>query len=193
MRIQRHSRRTFSPVLKSTATLGSCHMLGHRMAAVGAELPALRGAWFGPGVWLMSCYVHLAPPPTRMTRCVALHSVMPCHVVAPSSIALEQHMLAIGNERAAPITQDFKFSIGEFGKPLLDTQGLPRRIREFDFNITHTDGLVGVAVAAGAKVGIDCERVDRQLSGRARAERIARRMFSEEEQQELLRALPVVP
>lgn len=87
--------------------------------------------------------------------------------------------------------QDFKFQIGEHGKPMLDTKGLPRRIREFDFNITHTDGLIGLAVAAGAKVGIDCERIDRTL--RSRAERIAGKMFSEAEQQELLRALPVSP
>ena len=83
--------------------------------------------------------------------------------------------------------QDFKFQIGEHGKPMLDTKGLPRRIREFDFNITHTDGLIGLAVAAGAKVGIDCERIDRRLT--LRAERLAGKMFSEAEQQELLRAL----
>lgn len=80
--------------------------------------------------------------------------------------------------------QDFKFQVGEYGKPMLDTEGLPKRIREFDFNITHTDGLIGLAVAAGAKVGIDCERIDRSL--RMRAEKIAGKMFSAEEQQELL-------
>eukprot|EP00892_Ulva_mutabilis_P003909 jgi/Ulvmu1/1890/UM012_0047.1 len=79
---------------------------------------------------------------------------------------------------------DFKFQVGEFGKPMLVTDGLPKRIREFDFNITHTDGLIGLAVAAGAKVGIDCERIDRTL--RSQVEKIAGKMFSAEEQEELL-------
>lgn len=114
-----------------------------------------------------------------------------CQRTCTCSLAFAEQVPRASEELAVPRIkfvqpmQDFKFQVGEHGKPMLDTEGLPKRIRDFDFNITHTDGLIGLAVAAGAKVGIDCERIDRTL--RSQAERIAGKMFSVEEQQELLR------
>jgi phosphopantetheinyl transferase len=79
--------------------------------------------------------------------------------------------------------QDFKFRPGKHGKPLLVTEGLPRRVRDYDFNLTNTKGLIGLAVAAGARVGIDCERLDRSFT--FAVEKIAKRMYSPEERDEL--------
>lgn len=67
----------------------------------------------------------------------------------------------------------------EHGKPELDCQKLPKRARFLDFNLTDTPGLQAVAVAAGVKIGIDCERIDRAV--RFAPERIARKMFSSTE------------
>lgn len=79
--------------------------------------------------------------------------------------------------------QDFKFRPGKHGKPLLVTDGLPRRVRDYDFNLTNTRGLIGLAVAAGARVGIDCERLDRNFT--YAVGKIATRMYSSEEREEL--------
>lgn len=78
---------------------------------------------------------------------------------------------------------DFKFRPGKHGKPLLVTDGLPRRVRDYDFNLTNTRGLIGLAVAAGARVGIDCERLDRKFT--YTVEKIAARMYSSAEREEL--------
>lgn len=63
------------------------------------------------------------------------------------------------------------------------TDGLPRRVRDYDFNLTNTRGLIGLAVAAGARVGIDCERLDRKFT--YTVEKIATRMYSSAEREEL--------
>lgn len=67
----------------------------------------------------------------------------------------------------------------EHGKPKLDCKKLPGRARFLDFNLTDTPGLQAVAVAAGVKVGIDCERTSRTV--RLTPERVARKMFSPRE------------
>jgi phosphopantetheinyl transferase len=82
--------------------------------------------------------------------------------------------------------QDLKFQFNRHGKPLLECSGLPRRACGLDFNVTHTTGLIGVAVAAGMRVGIDCEqRLRRAHRG---AENVAARMFSKPERNQLLGA-----
>jgi 4'-phosphopantetheinyl transferase len=58
----------------------------------------------------------------------------------------------------------WRFSADSFGKPVL-VDG-PADIR---FSLTHTDGLVAVAITRGADVGVDAERVGREVSEAAMA------------------------
>ena len=84
----------------------------------------------------------------------------------------------------AYVLQDLKFKYSEHGKPLLDFDQLPRRARGIDFNLTNTDGLIAVAVAAGVRVGVDCERLDRRVTFSPL--RIAKKHFSPAEHAQLL-------
>jgi len=71
----------------------------------------------------------------------------------------------------------------DHGKPALvhDHQlGTSHHVR---FNLTHTDGLVGVAVALGREVGIDAELQHRRTRGNIM--RVARRHFSAAEVEQL--------
>lgn len=97
-------------------------------------------------------------------------------------------LMALAFHGRRGLMQDFKFRPGKHGKPLLVTEGLPRRVRDYDFNLTNTRGLIGLAVAAGAKVGIDCERLDRKF--KFPCERLAKRMLSVQEREELLGVEP---
>ena len=90
----------------------------------------------------------------------------------------------------APAVQDLTFVATEHGKPQLDCQRLPRRARFLDFNLTDTPGLQAVAVAAGVKIGIDCERSDRSVH--FAPEHIARKMFSARECAQLAGADPAL-
>jgi len=68
----------------------------------------------------------------------------------------------------------WQFIDGDKGKPgLVQQAGLPN----FDFNITHTDGLSACVIALNRLVGIDAECVKRQNKVAA----IAQRMFAEQE------------
>jgi 4'-phosphopantetheinyl transferase len=52
---------------------------------------------------------------------------------------------------------DWRFAVGDHGKPYLIDNGDDLR-----FNLTHTTGLVAVAVAKGVELGIDAEWLDRR-------------------------------
>jgi 4'-phosphopantetheinyl transferase len=69
--------------------------------------------------------------------------------------ALLRAMLTFYLDRPAPA---WRFSTDASGKPALAGEmALP----EFQFNLSHTRGLVAVAVAAHGKLGIDVEKIDR--------------------------------
>ena len=76
-----------------------------------------------------------------------------------------------------------RFVKGEFGKPALapefDSLGL-------HFNVTHTEGLVAVAVSRHRDIGLDAENIN----ARTTALRLARRYFTVEEARNL-EALPL--
>lgn len=76
-----------------------------------------------------------------------------------------------------------RFVNGEFGKPALapefDSLGL-------HFNVTHTEGLVAIAVSRHRDIGLDAENVN----ARTTALRLARRYFTAEEARNL-EALPL--
>jgi 4'-phosphopantetheinyl transferase len=76
-----------------------------------------------------------------------------------------------------------RFVTGEFGKPALapeyESLGL-------HFNVTHTDGLVAMAVGRHRDIGLDAEN----LNERTTALRLARRYFTAEESRNL-EALPL--
>jgi 4'-phosphopantetheinyl transferase len=76
----------------------------------------------------------------------------------------------------APLTWRFRTD----GKPSLDDESLP-----LAFNLSHTDGLVACAISDGRDVGIDVERIDRQLDGG-----VAERFFSETENAALRKCAP---
>jgi 4'-phosphopantetheinyl transferase len=58
----------------------------------------------------------------------------------------------------------WEFLADSFGKPAL-VDGPP----DIRFSLTHTDGLVAVVVARGHDVGVDAERLDREVSEAAMA------------------------
>jgi 4'-phosphopantetheinyl transferase len=72
------------------------------------------------------------------------------------------------------------FEFGSNGKPRL---ALP--IHDISFSLSHTDGLTLVAVAAGARIGIDAEMVHSGIE----VESLSRRFFTPAEADEIL-ALP---
>jgi 4'-phosphopantetheinyl transferase len=74
----------------------------------------------------------------------------------------------------------WRFQEGANGKPSLAAAG---GTPPLTFNLSHTHGLVACAIAPGADVGIDVERVDRQVG----AEQIATRFFSPAERADLAR------
>lgn len=75
-----------------------------------------------------------------------------------------------------------QFAYGRYGKPAL---AAPRCELSLRFNLAHSDGLALIAVARGAEVGVDVERV-RPIPD---VEQIAERFFSAGEHA-VLRALP---
>lgn len=75
---------------------------------------------------------------------------------------------------------DLRFRRGSRGRPRLDHPGAP------DFNLSDTVGGAVLAVAAGGRVGIDIERVDRQPP----VERLASRWFAPGEAEALARLEP---
>ncbi len=74
--------------------------------------------------------------------------------------------------------REWRFEFGEHGRPeIINAIGGPALC----FNLSHTQGLVACVVALEAKVGIDVESCARQRS----ITKIARRMFSQDEQLDL--------
>lgn len=69
----------------------------------------------------------------------------------------------------------WRFDTTDRGKPLLPASDPARRT--ISFNLSHTHGLVACAIAAGADVGVDVERIDRG----ANAHGIAARYFAASE------------
>jgi 4'-phosphopantetheinyl transferase len=68
--------------------------------------------------------------------------------------ALLRRMLAFHLRRPA---EQWRFVIGEFGKPRLAEQF---HRPEIDFSLAHTRGLVATAMVARGKIGIDVEKID---------------------------------
>jgi 4'-phosphopantetheinyl transferase len=83
------------------------------------------------------------------------------------------------SRRADRAPGDWRFAATKLGKPFL--VDAPRDLR---FSMTHTRGMVAVAIADGVEVGVDVESVDR----RAESMKLAERFFAPEEAA-LLRAV----
>lgn len=66
---------------------------------------------------------------------------------------LLRHVL---DQHAEP--RSWKFEVDRFGKPRLAPP-----CGDLSFNLSHTDGIVAVALAWGQEVGVDLERADRNL------------------------------
>lgn len=71
--------------------------------------------------------------------------------------------------------RDWKFRPGPHGKP--EIAGPEMQTGEWHFNVTHTEGVVVLAVSQGSPVGVDVERIDRPMN----FEGLARRFFAPEE------------
>lgn len=76
----------------------------------------------------------------------------------------------------API--EWRFGIGQYGRPFIENSN--ERIK-LSFNISHTEGLVVIAVAEAEEVGVDVENVRHPAPIR-----IAKRFFSQSESDALL-------
>ncbi len=89
-----------------------------------------------------------------------------------SYIAAHALVRAELSRRADRAPQQWRFAETKLGKPfLLDP---PRDLR---FSITHTRGMVAVAIAEGVEIGVDVESADR----RAESMKLAERFFAPEE------------
>ncbi|MGJ7605336.1 4'-phosphopantetheinyl transferase family protein [Variovorax sp. LT1R20] len=63
--------------------------------------------------------------------------------------------------RYAPIEpQDWRFSNGPFGRPRIDGSAL-EETRGLDFNLSHTAGLIVLAIARDIELGVDVENIRR--------------------------------
>lgn len=100
------------------------------------------------------------------------------HTFAVARALVRQTLSAHGPTAAG----DWRFEINRYGCPFIVAAqaGTPR----LHFNLSHTAGLVAVAVTRGHDVGVDVERADRVVR-----EPIAERHFAAEEVRDLL-ALP---
>jgi 4'-phosphopantetheinyl transferase len=68
---------------------------------------------------------------------------------------------ALGHLPGCLSADRWQFSAGKHGKPELVTGQIDCDLR---FNLSHTKGMVAVAIAIGADVGIDVEATDRHMS-----------------------------
>jgi 4'-phosphopantetheinyl transferase len=89
-----------------------------------------------------------------------------------SYIAAHALLRAELSRRAGRAPQDWRFAATALGKPFLLEP--PRDLR---FSLTHTRGMVAVAVAEGVEIGVDVESDDR----RAESMKLAERFFAPEE------------
>jgi 4'-phosphopantetheinyl transferase len=81
------------------------------------------------------------------------------------------------SRRAGGEPGKWEFAVGRWGKPYLaGADG-------WQFNLSHTEGLVACAIARGCEVGVDVERVDRAVE----AVEIARRFFADAEVRQIER------
>jgi 4'-phosphopantetheinyl transferase len=96
-----------------------------------------------------------------------------------SYVAAHALLRAELSRRADRPARDWRFAAATLGKPYLVDP--PRDLR---FSLSHTRGMVAVAIAEGAEVGVDVEPTDR----RAESMKLAERFFAPE-QIELLRAV----
>jgi 4'-phosphopantetheinyl transferase len=60
------------------------------------------------------------------------------------------------------VPHDWKFWTNRYGKPYLTSASAESPVLQF--NVTHTQGLVAVAVTRGRQVGIDAEHLDRAVA-----------------------------
>jgi 4'-phosphopantetheinyl transferase len=54
----------------------------------------------------------------------------------------------------------WRFEANEYGRPYISAPGMGQDLR---FNLSHTDGLVALAIAEGCEIGIDVEHLHRRL------------------------------
>lgn len=79
--------------------------------------------------------------------------------------------------------QDWRFSVGEHGKPeVVVAEGAPR----LRLNLSHTRGLAAAALTVGGDIGIDVEWLDRK----AASPDLAQRFFAPAECDQLARVAP---
>lgn len=78
---------------------------------------------------------------------------------------------------------EIRFSVGEFGKPYLSEQPEGASV---SFNVSHAGSYLLLAISHGAEVGVDLEAVRQELDFAP----MARRYFSEREQEELFSLPP---
>ena len=93
-------------------------------------------------------------------------------------------LLRLMLSRYAPVAPSaWQFRTNRYGRPELAR--VPEAAGDLRFNVSHTDGLIAVAVTRGRSIGVDVEHIDRTL-----AHDIAGRFFSPAEVRDL-RQYPV--
>ncbi len=74
------------------------------------------------------------------------------------------HFVRTALSRYAPVRpQDWRFAEGPFGRPRIGGP-MTQAIQGLDFNLSHTDGLIVLALARNLEMGVDAEHLGRNAS-----------------------------
>lgn len=82
-----------------------------------------------------------------------------------SRSVLAQYVNASADLPAETWPSSLKFSRNDYGKPKLESPLCSSNLRPLHFNLTHTRGLIGIAVTRGREIGLDAEPLSRKPKG----------------------------
>lgn len=129
------------------------------------------------GVEVAECS-SISDPDIRELRILARafsRSVLARYINAPEDLPAET------------VPSSLRFSRNNYGKPKLESPLCSSDLRPLHFNLTHTQGLIGIAVTRGREIGLDAEPISRKPRGDIL--RLARRWLSKLEIEQLLGTL----
>jgi 4'-phosphopantetheinyl transferase len=133
------------------------------------------------GAWDWSDLLGLLDLSER-TRAARFHFERDCHAFVAAH-ALTRRMLSVHARPAGQPPHAWRFVSGPHGKPEIDDAS---RVPPLRFNLSHTRGLVAVAVTRRNDVGLDVEQVDASRLGID----LAATIFTPTETEQILRLPP---
>ncbi len=136
------------------------------MPAADALLPLPSGE-----IHLWFCRHGESGDPAREAACRALLEPHELARTARFHFARDRHrhlltrvLVRTALSRYAPVRpQDWRFAEGPFGRPRIGGP-MTQAIQGLDFNLSHTDGLIVLALARNLEMGVDAEHLGRNAS-----------------------------